>query len=48
MINSISPLQLKKFLSDGQEIALFDVREHGQYFLLAHYPLAGLNLILVD
>ena len=31
MINSISPLQLKKFLSDGQEIALFDVREHGHY-----------------
>ena len=31
MINSISPLQLKKFLSDGQEIALFDLREHGQY-----------------
>ena len=31
MINSISPLQLKKFLSDGQEIALFDVREHGPY-----------------
>lgn len=31
MIKSITPIQLQTFLSDQQEIALFDVREHGQY-----------------
>ncbi|MCU0117794.1 cystathionine beta-lyase [Pseudomonas sp. B2M1-30] len=31
MSQSVSPEQLQQWLFDGQEIALFDVREHGQY-----------------
>ncbi len=31
MSHSVTPAQLKRWLFDGQEIALFDVREHGQY-----------------
>lgn len=31
MSHSVTPAQLKLWLFDGQEIALFDVREHGQY-----------------
>lgn len=31
MSQTITPRQLQQWLSDGQEIALFDVREHGQY-----------------
>jgi rhodanese-related sulfurtransferase len=31
MYSEIDAPALKKWLSDGQEIALFDVREHGQY-----------------
>lgn len=31
MSQIITPAQLKQWLFDGQEIALFDVREHGQY-----------------
>ncbi|MGD1877075.1 MAG: rhodanese-like domain-containing protein [Kiloniellaceae bacterium] len=31
LTQSISPQQLKSALSDGHEIALLDVREHGQY-----------------
>lgn len=30
-MTTVSPLQLKQWLFDGTEIALFDVREHGQY-----------------
>jgi len=29
--NRLSPKQLKEWLHDGQEIALLDIREHGQY-----------------
>ncbi|MGY2377400.1 cystathionine beta-lyase [Pseudomonas sp. SDO524_S393] len=31
MSQTITPRQLQQWLFDGQEIALFDVREHGQY-----------------
>lgn len=31
MSKTITPSQLQQWLFDGQEIALFDVREHGQY-----------------
>jgi cystathionine beta-lyase len=31
MSQTLTPAQLKQWLFDGQEIALFDVREHGQY-----------------
>lgn len=31
MSQTVTPAQLKKWLFDGHEIALFDVREHGQY-----------------
>jgi cystathionine beta-lyase len=31
MSQTITPQQLQSWLFDGQEIALFDVREHGQY-----------------
>jgi cystathionine beta-lyase len=31
MTQTITPQQLQNWLFDGQEIALFDVREHGQY-----------------
>ena len=31
MSSSVTPAQLHDWLFDGQEIALFDVREHGQY-----------------
>lgn len=31
MSQTVTPAQLKHWLFDGQEIALFDVREHGQY-----------------
>jgi len=31
MIPSITPAHLHDWLFDGQEIALFDLREHGQY-----------------
>jgi cystathionine beta-lyase len=31
MSQTITPAQLQEWLFDGQEIALFDVREHGQY-----------------
>lgn len=31
MTSIITPRQLQQWLFDGQEIALFDVREHGQY-----------------
>jgi cystathionine beta-lyase len=31
MSQTLTPAQLKLWLFDGQEIALFDVREHGQY-----------------
>ncbi|MGY2366414.1 cystathionine beta-lyase [Pseudomonas azotoformans] len=31
MSQTITPSQLQQWLFDGQEIALFDVREHGQY-----------------
>ncbi|MGN2437029.1 cystathionine beta-lyase [Pseudomonas syringae] len=31
MSQNITPAQLQQWLFDGQEIALFDVREHGQY-----------------
>ena len=31
MSQTVTPGQLQQWLFDGQEIALFDVREHGQY-----------------
>jgi cystathionine beta-lyase len=31
MNQTVTPGQLQQWLFDGQEIALFDVREHGQY-----------------
>ena len=31
MIERIAPSLLKSWLHDGQEVALLDVREHGQY-----------------
>jgi cystathionine beta-lyase len=31
MSQQVTPLQLQAWLFDGQEIAVFDVREHGQY-----------------
>jgi cystathionine beta-lyase len=31
MSQTLSPARLRQWLFDGQEIALFDVREHGQY-----------------
>ena len=31
MPSDIAPATLKSWLSDGAELALFDVREHGQY-----------------
>ncbi|WP_103308519.1 MULTISPECIES: cystathionine beta-lyase [unclassified Pseudomonas] len=31
MSQTLTPQQLQRWLFDGQEIALFDVREHGQY-----------------
>jgi cystathionine beta-lyase len=31
MSQLVTPMQLQQWLFDGQEIALFDVREHGQY-----------------
>ncbi|RAI64718.1 cystathionine beta-lyase [Pseudomonas fluorescens] len=31
MSQTVTPRQLQQWLFDGQEIALFDVREHGQY-----------------
>ncbi|WP_223457280.1 MULTISPECIES: cystathionine beta-lyase [unclassified Pseudomonas] len=31
MSQTVTPAQLQQWLFDGQEIALFDVREHGQY-----------------
>jgi len=30
MSQTITPRQLQQWLFDGQEIAVFDVREHGQ------------------
>lgn len=30
-IKTVSPIELKKWLHDGHEISLLDVREHGQY-----------------
>jgi hypothetical protein len=30
-IKTVTPLELKKWLHDGDEISLLDVREHGQY-----------------
>ena len=31
MSQTLTPAHLQQWLFDGQEIALFDVREHGQY-----------------
>lgn len=31
MSQTVTPGQLQQWLFDGQEMALFDVREHGQY-----------------
>jgi cystathionine beta-lyase len=31
MSQTLTPALLRQWLFDGQEIALFDVREHGQY-----------------
>lgn len=42
MSATLSPTQLQQWLFDGQEIALFDVREHGQYG--AAHLFHGVNL----
>ena len=51
MIRSIDPKSLKTWLHDGAEIALFDVREHGQYgeghsFYAVPLPYSRLELAL--
>ncbi|MFF7710969.1 cystathionine beta-lyase [Pseudomonas sp. NPDC007930] len=49
MSDSITQAQLEQWLYDGQELALFDVREHGQYgeahlFFAVHLPYSRLEL----
>ncbi|PMW98960.1 cystathionine beta-lyase [Pseudomonas sp. FW215-R2] len=49
MSQTVSPQQLQQWLFDGQEIALFDVREHGQYgeahlFFGVNLPFSRLEL----
>lgn len=49
MSHSVTPAQLKQWLFDGQEIALFDIREHGQYgeahlFHAVHLPYSRLEI----
>jgi len=49
MSKTITPAQLQQWLFDGREIALFDVREHGQYgeahlFHGVHLPYSRLEL----
>ncbi|AKJ96579.1 sulfurtransferase [Pseudomonas chlororaphis] len=49
MSQSLTPGQLQQWLFDGQEIALFDVREHGQYgeahlFFAVNLPYSRLEL----
>lgn len=49
MTQTITPGQLQQWLLDGQEIALFDVREHGQYgeahlFFAVNLPYSRLEL----
>ncbi|WP_026144886.1 cystathionine beta-lyase [Pseudomonas asplenii] len=49
MSTTITPAQLQTWLFDGREIALFDVREHGQYgeahlFHGVHLPYSRLEL----
>lgn len=49
MSQTVTPGQLQQWLFDGQEIALFDVREHGQYgeahlFFAVNLPYSRLEL----
>lgn len=49
MVQAVSPTTLKSWLGDGQELALLDVREHGQYghahlFHAVHLPFSRLEL----
>jgi len=49
MTNPIAPVELKQWLHDGQEVALLDVREHGQFgeshlFYAAPLPYSRLEL----
>ena len=49
MSQIVTPQQLQQWLFDGQEIALFDVREHGQYgeahlFFAVNLPYSRLEL----
>ncbi|NWE72756.1 cystathionine beta-lyase, partial [Pseudomonas gingeri] len=49
MSTTITPAQLQTWLFDGREIALFDIREHGQYgsahlFHGVHLPYSRLEL----
>lgn len=49
MSQIVTPAQLQQWLFDGQEIALFDVREHGQYgeahpFFAVNLPYSRLEL----
>ena len=34
MFKTVSPRQLKEMLQDGEELALIDVREQGEYFFI--------------
>jgi len=51
MVGHVDPRTLKKWLSDGREIALIDVREHGQYgeghpFFAVSLPYSRLEIAL--
>jgi len=48
-INSITPVTLKQWLHDGQELAVLDIREHGQYgeehlFYIVSVPYSKLEI----
>jgi len=48
-INNITPVTLKQWLHDGQEIAVLDIREHGQYgeehlFYIVSVPYSKLEI----
>ncbi|MCZ6729101.1 MAG: rhodanese-like domain-containing protein, partial [SAR324 cluster bacterium] len=54
MPKTVSPAEVKAMLSDGEELALLDVREQGRFFLEGHLffasslPLSALELRIAD
>ncbi|MCZ6533220.1 MAG: rhodanese-like domain-containing protein [SAR324 cluster bacterium] len=54
MPKTVSPAEVKAMLSDGEELALLDVREQGRFFLDGHLffasslPLSALELRIAD